>query len=100
MQPCLVFFYKCFLKYIPKHFLSQVVNFVHVSFKHNYYLLQLIEFNKEEADERLRNLPWISTESMNIDCYFTKAELDKLCDIEKLRYKNIKRNYLTMELLG
>ena len=65
-----------------------------------YCLLQLIEFNKEEADERLRNLPWISTESMNIDCYFTKAELEELCDIEKLRYKNIKRNYETMKLLG
>ncbi|KAK2176512.1 hypothetical protein NP493_660g02003 [Ridgeia piscesae] len=48
----------------------------------------------------MENLPWISTDSVNIDRYFTKVELENLCDYEKLRLKNMKRNYETMQLLG
>ena len=48
----------------------------------------------------MESLPWISTDSVNIDRYFTKVELENLCDFEKLRLKNMKRNYETMQLLG
>ncbi|KAI0213157.1 hypothetical protein LSAT2_001850 [Lamellibrachia satsuma] len=62
--------------------------------------LQYVEFNKEEFDARMESLPWFSTDSINIDRYITKAELENLCNYEKLRLKNMKRNYETMQLLG
>ena len=61
---------------------------------------QQFQFNQEEFDLRMESLPWISTDSVDIDRYFTKVELEKLCDYEKLRLRNMKRNYETMQLLG
>ena len=61
---------------------------------------QQFQFNQEEFDLRMESLPWIITDSVNIDRYFTKVELENLCDYERLRLKNMKRNYETMQLLG
>jgi len=38
--------------------------------------------------------------SDSIDQYFTKAEMSAMCDYEKLRFRNMRKNYEMMLALG
>ena len=36
----------------------------------------------------------------DIDCFFTEQELSEMVDLEKLRYKNLRKNYEALLAMG
>ena len=36
----------------------------------------------------------------DIDCFFTEQELSEMVDLEKLRYKNLRKNYEVLLAMG
>ena len=54
----------------------------------------------EEIDAFWKKMDENDATDVKLELYFSKEELDKMCDLEKLRVSNLKRNYDMMRELG
>ena len=54
----------------------------------------------EEIDAFWKKIDDNDSTEVKLELYFSKEELDKMCELEKLRVSNLKRNYDMMRELG
>ena len=55
---------------------------------------------KEEIDAFFKKVDENDAKEVKLELYFTQAEIDQMCDFERKRVSNLKRNYDMMKELG